>query len=60
MTRSPFKEELAEKVESVKEEHPQAEVQVWAQDEQRLGLKPIIRRIWAKKGQRPVIRSHPG
>ncbi|GAC1349817.1 MAG: hypothetical protein NVSMB27_26470 [Ktedonobacteraceae bacterium] len=25
-------------------------------DEHRIGLKPIIRRIWARRGQRPVIR----
>jgi hypothetical protein len=27
---------------------------LWAQDEARLGLVPIIRRIWALKGQRPI------
>lgn len=28
-------------------------VEVWAQDECRLGLKPIIRRVWTKCGERP-------
>jgi hypothetical protein len=28
---------------------------VWAQDEHRIGLKPIVRRVWCKKGQRPII-----
>ncbi len=28
-------------------------MEVWAQDEARLGLKPIVRRVWALKGQRP-------
>jgi len=28
---------------------------VWGQDEHRIGLKPIIRRVWCKKGHRPVI-----
>jgi transposase len=26
---------------------------VWAQDEMRLGLKPVVRRVWAPRGQRP-------
>jgi transposase len=28
-------------------------VEVWAEDEARLGLKPIARRVWALKGRRP-------
>src|SRR5690349_8766700 len=28
-------------------------------DEHRLGLKPIIRRIWALRGQRPIIPVQP-
>lgn len=27
---------------------------VWAQDEHRLGLLPVVRRVWAPRGQRPV------
>lgn len=30
---------------------------VWAEDEHRLGLIPILRRIWAPVGQRPVAPS---
>ena len=33
-------------------------VEVWAQDECRLGLKPIIRRVWTKCGERPKAISH--
>jgi transposase len=32
-------------------------VEIWAQDECRLGLKPIIRRVWTKCGQRPQAKS---
>ena len=35
-------------------ENPQRPVEVWAFDEQRIGLKPILRRQWAPKGQRPI------
>ena len=27
---------------------------MWSQDEARLGLIPILRRVWAKKGKRPI------
>jgi transposase len=33
---------------------PTATVTVWAEDEHRLGLLPLLRRIWAPKGQRPT------
>lgn len=29
-------------------------VEVWAEDEARFGLKPITRRVWSLKGQRPL------
>jgi hypothetical protein len=29
---------------------------VWAQDEHRLGLLPVLRRVWAPKGQRPTAQ----
>ncbi len=34
-------------------------MQVWAFDEHRIGLKPILRRVWAKRGQRPLTVVHP-
>ncbi|GHO87688.1 hypothetical protein KSZ_56940 [Dictyobacter formicarum] len=36
-------------------EHPQASVELWAMDEHRIGLKPILRRIWVRKGSRPRV-----
>lgn len=35
--------------------YPERHVQLWIQDEGRFGLKPILKRTWALKGQRPVI-----
>lgn len=32
-------------------------VTVWAEDEHRLGLIPIVRRVWAPRGQRPTAAS---
>lgn len=36
--------------------HPAATVSLWAEDEHRLGLLPVVRRVWAPKGQRPTAR----
>jgi transposase len=33
--------------------NPGKAVEVWAEDEARLGLKPVARRAWAPRGQRP-------
>ena len=45
------------KLEALQEAHPEAEeVQLWAQDEARLGLKPVMRRVWAPVGERPAAR----
>jgi transposase len=33
---------------------PQATVEVWATDEHRIGLKPVLKKVWAPRGQRPI------
>jgi DDE superfamily endonuclease len=42
-----------------REQRPGRKVEVWAFDEHRLGLKPVLRRQWAPKGQRPIAVGHP-
>lgn len=42
----------------LKEAHPTAEVELWCTDEQRLGLKPIVRKAWSPVGERPSVRVH--
>jgi hypothetical protein len=34
-------------------------VEAWTMDEHRIGLKPILRRMWAKRGQRPTVTVYP-
>ncbi len=46
-------------IEAVQAAHPTARVRLWAQDEHRLGLKPVIRRVWARRGQQPVVPVRP-
>lgn len=45
---------------ALQEAHPQAEVELWAEDEARLGLKPVTRRVWAPVGHRPTARVKRG
>jgi hypothetical protein len=45
------------KLERLERARPEAErVELWAEDEARLGLKPVTRRVWAPVGERPVAR----
>lgn len=39
---------------AVRAAHPEATIALWAEDEHRLGLLPIVRRVWAPRGQRPI------
>jgi transposase len=42
----------------LKEAYPTAKVELWCTDEQRLGLKPIVRKVWSPIGQRPPVKVH--
>jgi transposase len=45
-------------VAQAKAAHPDRPVEVWAEDEHRLGRKPIRRRVWAPVGRRPIALGH--
>jgi transposase len=51
-----FKKNLPDALQAVSSAHPDAQVEQWTMDEHRIGLKPIIRRVWRRKGQRPIVR----
>jgi hypothetical protein len=34
-------------------------VELWCEDEARLGLQPVARRVWALRGQRPPRSGRP-
>lgn len=40
-------------MQAVQRAYPQAGVELWTTDQHRLGLKPILRRVWCRRGQRP-------
>ena len=49
-----WQKKLASLVALVQKSHPDAEVEVWTMDEHRVGLKPIIRRMWVDEWTVPV------
>ena len=54
-----FRQNLPLKVQELKKQYPSHQVDVWFFDEHRVGLKPIIRKVWSPIGERPTaIVSH--
>ena len=53
-----MEKKLADRVAELKAAAPTRPVEVWCEDEARLGLKPIVRKVWALRGQRPVASNH--
>ena len=48
-----FKEVIVDQIQAIKEAHPDADVQVWFEDEARFGQQGTLARVWARKGSRP-------
>ncbi len=48
-----FKANLPLKVKKLERENPNVEVELWFFDEHRVGLKPILKKVWSKIGSRP-------
>ncbi len=44
----------------MRRKYPNKTIEVWAEDEGRVGLKPITRKVWAKRGQRPIAVQKRG
>jgi hypothetical protein len=45
---------IATEVETLQARYPDAEIQLWCEDEHRLGLKPVLRRVYVPEGERPI------
>jgi DDE superfamily endonuclease len=43
----------------LRQQDPLRPVELWCQDEARLGLQPVARRVWALKGHRPTRSGRP-
>ena len=44
---------LPERLQTLQDQYPEAEIELWSFDEHRLGLKPILRKVWSLIGKRP-------
>ena len=51
--RAIFKEVVVDPIQAIEEAHPDEEVQIWFEDEARLGQEGTLTRVWARKGARP-------
>ena len=45
---------LKETVEALREQYPNADLSIWAEDEHRIGMHPVNRRVWALRGTTPT------
>lgn len=59
MPRRAFRRVLPRAVEVATRSYAPTPVEVWAMDEHRVGLKPILKKCWAKRGKRPVAVIRP-
>ena len=50
------KKNLATQVERIRQAHPDCDVQLWAMDEHRAGLKPVMRRVWVDEWTTPIAK----
>lgn len=44
----------------LRRKNPSKIIEIWAEDEGRIGLKPLTRRVWSKRGQRPIALQKRG
>ena len=59
LEQAEFIRTLPLKIKTVQQQDPEAEIDVGFFDEHRVGLKPILRKVWSKTGERPTaIVSH--
>jgi transposase len=49
-----WKKKLHQKVEQVQADHPDDDVETWFEDEHRLGLQPVLRRVWVEQDEQPI------
>lgn len=48
-----WKKKLQAEVEQVQQQHPAAVVELWCEDEHRIGLQPVMRRVYSTPGEAP-------
>jgi transposase len=48
-----WKKKLVKEVSRVQKAYPDASVEIWSEDEHRIGLQPVTRRVWVEEGEVP-------
>lgn len=49
-----LEKKLHDEVEQIQKQYPDADVEVWCEDEHRIGVQPVMRRVWVEQGETPV------
>ena len=49
-----WKKKLQDEVERIQQAYPDASVEIWCEDEHRIGLQPVTRQVWTQAGQSPM------
>src|SRR4028119_2093768 len=49
-----WKKKLEQEVVRIQQEYPDADVEIWCEDEHRIGLQPVTGRVWVEKGEQPI------
>lgn len=49
-----WKKKWKQEVQRVQQQYPDAAVEIWCEDEHRIGLQPVIRQVWVEAGQTPI------
>lgn len=49
-----WKKKLNDEMERVQHQYPDADVEIWCEDEHRIGLQPVMRRVWVEAGEVPI------
>lgn len=54
LAQAEFKQNLPVLVEQLQQKYPNSKIEVWFFDEHRIGLKPILKKVWSPIGTRPT------
>lgn len=49
-----MEKKFQQEVTDVQTAHPDADVEAWAMDEHRVGLKPVLRLVWVAQEEQPI------
>lgn len=51
-----WKKKLQAERHRLQQEYPAASVEIWCEDEHRIGLQPVVRRVWTEAGDVPIAQ----